>query len=169
MRHASLIHHLARHRGVFGHLLSSADPEEQRWRAAPEKWCLLETVCHLYDEEREDFHARLQHALETPDTPQPPTDPPGWMTSRKYMEQDYTPMLTKFLAERDRSVAWLQGLHAPKWSNAYQHPKVGALSAEFFLANWVAHDLHHIRQINAMRYAYLAATCGVRLDYAGTW
>jgi hypothetical protein len=37
------------------------------------------------------------------------------------------------------------------------------------LANRVAHDLHHIRQLNKLRYGYLAANSTVRLDHAGTW
>lgn len=28
---------------------------------APEKWCLLEIVFHLYDEEREEFRARVNY------------------------------------------------------------------------------------------------------------
>ena len=169
MDHARLIRQLARHRHLFEHLLSGATPEEVHHRAEPGKWCLLEAVCHLHDEEREDFRARVRHVLETPELPMPKIDPQAWITERKYMEQDHPTMLAKFLAERDRSVTWLEGLRAPKWTNAYLHPKVGPITAEFLLANWVAHDLHHIRQVNAMRYAYLKESCGVGLDYAGTW
>ncbi len=99
----------------------------------------------------------------------PKIDPQAWITERRYVEQDHGTVLSAFLAERSRSVAWLRGLIAPKWTNAYIHPTVGPITAEFLLANWVAHDLHHLRQVNAMRYAYLKATCGVGLDYAGQW
>lgn len=169
MDHAHLIHQIARHRRVFEHLLAEASTEEQRHRTAPGKWCLLEAVCHLYDEEREDFRARVKHVLDTPDAPMPTIDPQAWITERRYMEQDYVARTAMFLEERDRSIAWLTDLAAPKWANAYDHPKVGPISAEFLLANWVAHDIHHIRQVNAMRYAFLKHTCGVGLDYAGQW
>jgi hypothetical protein len=33
----------------------------------------------------------------------------------------------------------------------------------------VAHDQHHIRQLNNLRYAYLAANSTMPLDYAGPW
>jgi hypothetical protein len=33
----------------------------------------------------------------------------------------------------------------------------------------VAHDLHHLRQVINLRYAYLKANTTVPLDYAGTW
>ena len=169
MDHSHLVNELARHRNVFAYLFASASADEQRHRAAPDKWCLLEAVCHLYDEEREDFRARVKHVMETPDQAMPKIDPVMWVTGRRYMEQDYATVLADLLAERDKSVAWLKGLHAPDWKSFHQHPTLGPVSAEFLLANWVAHDIHHIRQVNAMRYAYLKETCGVGLDYAGKW
>lgn len=169
MDHAHLIEQLDRHRKVFEHLFNNAVPAEQLHRAAPDKWSLLEAVCHLFDEEREDFRARLKHVLETPEATMPKIDPQAWITARKYVEQNYEAMLNAFLSEREKSVAWLRSLGSPDWKRYYLHPKVGPITAEFLLANWVAHDLHHIRQVNAMRYAYLKDTCGVGLDYAGQW
>jgi hypothetical protein len=38
-------------------------PEAQaRWKPTPEAWSILEVVCHLGDEEREDFRPLLQRA-----------------------------------------------------------------------------------------------------------
>ncbi|MBK8497807.1 MAG: hypothetical protein IPL52_03065 [Flavobacteriales bacterium] len=84
-------------------------------------------------------------------------------------EQDFATMLEKFLHERDRSVKWLRGLIDAPWSNAYLHPTVGPVSCELLLTNWVAHDLHHIRQVNNLRYEYLRSHTDVPLDYAGKW
>ena len=78
-------------------------------------------------------------------------------------------MLQKFLAERDASVDWLWKLVDPPWGNVHDHPKLGPMSAEQFLVNWVAHDMHHIRQINNLRYGYLASVSSKPLDYAGPW
>lgn len=169
MEHVRVIDQLERHIGVFRGLLEGRTQSEQRWLETPEKWSLQIMVCHLYDEEREDFRARVKHVLETPDQPMPKIDPQAWITERRYMEQDYDQKLQAFLDERARSVEWLRSLNAPKWSNAYQHPKVGPVSAELLLANWLAHDQHHIRQINAQNHALLAINSGQPLDYAGTW
>jgi hypothetical protein len=88
---------------------------------------------------------------------------------RRYMEQDFTRTLRGFLEERQHSLEWLRGQdHAP-WTNAYIHPKVGPVSCDLLLTNWVAHDLHHIRQLIDLRYAYLQAHSTVPLDYAGNW
>lgn len=164
-----LIDQLARHRDVFRALFIGLAPEEITWKPTPEKWCALEIICHLYDEEREDFRARLSSTLEAPEQPWPKIDPPAWVSDRKYMEQDFSAMLENFLSERDNSLAWLRGLKDPAWSNAYVHPTVGPVSCDLLLTNWVAHDLHHIRQVNNLRYGYLASISTVPLDYAGKW
>lgn len=169
MERTLLFDQLARHGNVFRTLFTGLAPDEVRWKVAPEKWCALEIMCHMHDEEREDFRARLKHVLETPEAPMPKIDPVAWITERKYMEQDFNTVLKNFLSERDKSVAWLHALtHAP-WDNAYVHPTVGPVSCELLLTNWVAHDLHHIRQFNNLRYAYLRAHTMVPLDYAGKW
>lgn len=169
MERALLIAQLERHGGVLRALLGDLSPAEIRWKPAPEKWCPLEVVCHLHDEEREDFRARLRSTLEQPEAPWPTIDPAAWVAERKYMEQDFGSTLNGFLEERQRSLEWLRGQdHAP-WDNAYMHPKVGPVSCELLLTNWVAHDLHHIRQLIHLRHAYLEAHSTVPLDYAGNW
>jgi hypothetical protein len=164
-----LFDQLARHGEVFRALFTALSPVETHWKPAPEKWCPLEVICHLHDEEREDFRARLRSTLETPEAPWPKIDPAGWVTERKYMEQDLHAVLAKFLQERERSLSWLRGLADAPWDNYYLHPKVGPVSCELLLTNWVAHDLHHLRQVINLRYAYLKANTTVPLDYAGTW
>lgn len=89
MRHQFIRDQLAQHQALFQALLRDVPDELRHWKPAPDKWCLLEIVCHLYDEEREDFRARLRHVLETPDEPLPSIDPVGWVTQRDYLAQDY--------------------------------------------------------------------------------
>ena len=163
-----IVNELKRNRSVFQELLSGIPNKQYTWKPNPEKWCLLEVVCHLFDEEREDFRARIRRTLETPELAWDPIDPPGWVTSRKYMEQDYHRRLEEFLAERSASVQWLQSLVNPKWDNAFVHPKFGAHTAGMLLSNWLAHDYLHFRQITKLRYDYLSHISGVDLGYAGT-
>jgi hypothetical protein len=169
MDYVKIIGELSRNRQVFSDLLAEVAKEQVLWKSHPEKWCLLEIVCHLYDEEREDFRARLKHVLETPNNPLPSINPVGWVTERKYLQQDYQEKLKGFLEERKNSIAWLQSLSNPPWYNAYMHPKFGAMTAKMFLTNWVAHDYLHFRQITKLKYDYLAQISGETLDYAGAW
>ena len=164
-----IIEELSKNRKVFEFLLIDMKQEVAAWKPAPNQWSLLEVVCHLYDEEREDFRARVKHCLENPELPLPQIDPVNWVTSRKYIEQDFDEKLQAFLSEREASIKWLKSLENPKWENAHQHPKLGALSAGKFLSNWLAHDHIHIRQINRIKYQYLDKFTDESLDYAGDW
>jgi hypothetical protein len=169
MNHSEIIHKLSDNLAFFDDLLNINDHSEITWKETPERWSILEIVCHLYDEEREDFRARIKHVFETPELPLPPIDPAGWVTSRGYMQWNYQDTLGKFSEERKNSVRWLQSLNNPQWKNVHHHPKFGAMSAEMFLANWLAHDYLHFRQIIKIKFDYLKHTSGETLKYAGAW
>lgn len=154
---------------VFNRLLTGADKEFYLWKPAPGKWCLLEIVCHLYDEECRDFRARIEHVLQAPQEPFAPIDPQAWVTGHDYLGQQYGDMLQKFRDERTHSISWLDSLKKPKWDNVHQHPKLGAMSAYKLMCNWLAHDYLHIRQINALKYHYLKKISHENLTYAGNW
>ncbi|MCB0396724.1 MAG: DinB family protein [Flavobacteriales bacterium] len=160
---------LQHNREVFASLLAPVPDDEAHWRPEENKWCLLEIVCHLIDEEREDFRARVDHVLHRPGQAMPGIDPSAWVSERKYMERAFGEMREAFLKERDASVKWLCELINPVWDNAYQHPKLGSMTARLFLNNWVAHDMLHVRQIIRTRYKYLEKSGGTSLSYAGDW
>ncbi len=168
MEPRAIIESLYRNAATFKSLLADLPDDLVLFRYAPDKWNLLEIVCHLGDEEREDFGARLRHILEGRDGPMPSIDPTGWVASRKYGEQDYRERLDAFLGARERSVAWLRGLDNPGWQRTYLHPKFGEWTAGYLLANWLAHDYLHFRQITRNRYEFLRARAG-DVGYAGTW
>ncbi len=169
MNYSLTITTLESNAATFRALLSGVPSEIHLWKQNPEKWSLLEIACHLYDEEREDFRARVKHTLFSPNDPMPKIDPVAWVKERKYMEQEYEKKIAAFLDERTESVKWLRSLSNPNWKSFYQHPKVGPISAEFLLANWLAHDHLHIRQITATKYNFLKESSGLSLDYAGHW
>lgn len=169
MNPAFIINCLQQNKAVFKALLVNIEQETYLWKPAPDKWCLLEIICHLHDEEREDFRARVKHALETPDQPLLPIDPQGWVTKRQYMEQNYAEMVTNFLKERDSSIEWLNSLGTVEWNSTLFHPDLGAMSAWKFLNNWLAHDYLHIRQINRVKYQFLQSSSRENLSYAGKW
>lgn len=150
-------------------LVQGVSERQARWRPAPDSWSILEVVNHLLDEEREDFRVRLEVTLQRPGELWPPIDPQGWVTKRKYNEQDLEASLTEFLSEREASLAWLRGLSAPNWQETYESP-FGPISAGDLFASWVAHDLLHIRQLVELHWAYTTAALEpYRVDYAGAW
>ena len=169
MDHSYITENLFENLKTFRDLLTGVSKDEYLYKPLSEKWCLLEIVCHLYDEERYDFRARTKHVLDNNQSGLPPIDPVGWVISRNYMEQDYEETLGKFLDERKISVDWLKSLKNPEWTNEYKHEAFGMMSAEFFLTNWLAHDYLHFRQITALKFNYLKHISGIDPLYAGDW
>ena len=164
-----IIAELKRNKLVFKDLLENLNSDLIYWKQNEQKWCLLEIVCHLCDEESEDFRASVKRTLEEPGTELDKIDPAGWVVSRKYIEQNYSSKLNEFLTERDNSIKYLESLDKPEWNNFYQHPKFGKMSAELFFTNWLAHDYLHIKQIIRLKYDYLGKITNEKLNYAGDW
>ena len=52
MNHLQIADELNRNLEVFRGLFRGADQQVYLWRPSPEKWCMLEVLCHLLDEER---------------------------------------------------------------------------------------------------------------------
>lgn len=160
---------LDRHAQVIQGMAAGVPPEQARWKPMPESWSLLEVVCHLLDEEREDFRVRLKHILDQSPGLPPPIDPQGWVTARQYNQRDPGQSLAAFIQEREASLAWLRTLESPDWDVALEAP-FGRITAGDMLAAWVAHDLLHLRQLTELHYAYLQRTAQpYRVAYAGDW
>lgn len=151
-------------------MLQDMSESQLRWRPNPESWSALEVLCHLYDEEREDFRVRVDYTLHRPGEPLPPIDPPGWVTARDYQSRDVSEVVEAWLVERRTSIEWLRGLATPDWSRHCSDPHLGELRAGDFLAAWAGHDLLHLRQISEIQWAYQAdQSLPYFPDYAGDW
>lgn len=150
-------------------LLAGLSQEEAQVKPGPDSWSMLEVVCHLYDEEREDFREHLDFILHRQDEEWHRIDPLGWVTERKYNEQDFQDMLEKFLAERARSLEWLRGLSNADWETTYTS-QFGSMKAGDMFACWVAHDNLHIRQLIELRRMRIESMCRpYDIEYAGDW
>ena len=40
-------------------LTTNVDDEQARWKPSPDRWSVLEVICHLHDEERYDFRSHF--------------------------------------------------------------------------------------------------------------
>ncbi len=150
-------------------LAASISDEQARWKPDAESWSILEVVNHLYDEEQYDFRVRLDIILHRPDEPWPPIDPQGWVTEREYNAQDLAASLANFLAEREKSIAWLRSLGEPNM-DAFVESPFGSMTAGEMFAAWVAHDLLHMRQLVELHYAYTQKQLQpYNPRYAGEW
>lgn len=155
--------------GMIRALLAGIKPDEARVKPNAESWSVLETVCHLYDEEREDFRPRLELILHHAERDWAPIDPSKWVTSRKYNEQSFGDVKEKFFTERSRSLDWLKGLENANWETRRATP-AGSMSAGDMFVSWVAHDNLAIRQLVELRRFRLEALAQpYSPDYAGPW
>ncbi len=151
-------------------LLDGVSRDDLRWRPDPNSWSILEIVCHLADEEAEDFRPRLESTLRDPAAPWPPLDLDDVAHKRGYIDRDLAEALSLLESKRAENLRWLGGVIAgsPDWSRAYRHPKIGTISAADLLSSWAAHDALHLRQI-AKRLFQLAQRDGASTEYAGEW
>lgn len=150
-------------------LLSGITQEEAQIKPNPGSWSILEVVCHLYDEEREDFREHVDFILHRQNEEWHQIDPQAWVTERKYNEQDFAEMQEKFFAERQRSLEWLMEMSNANWETIYTS-QYGSTSAGELFASWVAHDNLHVRQLVELRRVRIEhMTKPYNLGYAGDW
>lgn len=161
---------MERFAAVLPTLIRGLSDHDLRWRPDEESWSILEILCHLADEETEDFRTRLRMTLESPDRDWPKIDPESVAKSRSYNQQPPAATLERFLAARYESIAWLRGLENPDWEQSHPHPRIGPVPAGDLLLSWASHDDLHLRQI-AKRLYQLAQRDGAPFNsqYAGAW
>lgn len=169
MEFEALYQELASGRDIIRGLLSGVTQAEAQVKPDAESWSILEVVCHLYDEEREDFREHLDLILNRPNAEWTLIDPQGWVSARRYNERNLYEMLDTFLAERDQSLGWLRGMATADWDTVYAN-QYGRMTAGDMLGSWVAHDNLHARQLVELRRARLVTlTAPYEVGYAGDW
>lgn len=150
-------------------LLAGITQEESQVRPSPEAWSILEVTCHLRDEEQADFRARLENILNRPDEAFMVIDPQGWVTERKYNQQNFEETREILFAERAKSLDWLRSLAGVDWDITHTD-EYGSVTAGEMFAAWVAHDNLHIRQLVELRRARIEKiTKPYPIEYAGDW
>ena len=150
-------------------LLAGISQEEAQVKPDANAWSVLEVICHLYDEEREDFREHLDFILHRQDEEYHVIDPQGWIKERHYNQRDFAEMQEKFFAERSQSLAWLKSLSNSDWETTYTS-EYGSVSAGEMFACWVAHDNLHIRQLVELRRLRIEKiTQPYPIEYAGDW
>ena len=157
---------LARFPAILASLLAGLDAG---WRArpAPDEWAPVEIVCHLRDEEEEDFAARVRVSAEG-GTAFAPIDPEGWAVARRYLDADGATALAEFSRRRAASVTWLGTLPAERLAHRVAHRRTGGLSGFDVLAAWVAHDRLHLAQLAAtLARNWATRWTPLRVEYAG--
>ena len=146
-----------------------ADLDESLWGARPaaKEWSPVEIVCHLRDEEVEDFGARVRAILDGAEG-FARIDPERWAVERRYHEAEPRAALAAFVERRAASLTFLAGVEPPRLSRGIEHPRLGRMSGLDLLAAWVTHDRLHLAQLAAtLARTGTARWAPLRTEYAG--
>ena len=158
---------LGRFPALLDGIVAALSPAQWRARPAPEEWAPVEIVCHLRDEEAEDFGARVRVVLEG-GTRFASIDPEGWARDRRYLEADPAEALAAFRAHRAASLAVLAGASPERLTAAGESPAGLRLTGLDVLAAWVAHDGLHLRQLaGTLTREWADRWAPLQADYAG--
>ena len=150
-------------------LTNGIGQEQDQVKPGRGSWSILEVICHLYDEEREDFREHLDFILHRQDEKWKNIAPQAWVKLRKYNQQDFKKMKVKFFDERKKSLTWLKTLKNADWNKTYI-TKWGKFTAAQMFASWVAHDNLLIRQLTELRRARIEnISKPLSIKYAGDW
>ena len=169
MEFQTLYEELANSTEILRALINGIGQEQAQVKPDASAWSILEVLCHLHDTEREDFREHLDFILHRQNEEYHAIDPQGWITERKYNEQNLDEMQAKFFAERKQSLEWLKTLNDVDWSTTYTS-EYGSVSAGEMFSCWVAHDNLHIRQLVELRRKHIEnITSPDDLQYAGEW
>jgi len=150
-------------------LLAGISQEEAQVKPNQDSWSILEVICHLYDEEREDFREHLDFILHRQNEEWHTIDPQLWVTERKYNEKNLAEMQGMFFDERKKSLEWLKTISTANMETQYTS-EFGSMKAGEMFASWVAHDNLHIRQLVELRRNLIERmTQPYDIGYAGDW
>jgi DinB superfamily len=152
---------------VLDRLLGGLDAESARARPAPAEWSPVEIVCHLRDEETEDFGARLRVILTGADS-FVPIEPERWADERRYREASLPEALGAFRTRRAESLDLLRSITPEALDGSRAHGRLGRLSGLDLVAAWVAHDRIHLAQLAAtLARLWALRWAPLRAEYAG--
>jgi hypothetical protein len=158
---------LARFPTLLDGLVADLSPARWRARPAPDEWAPVEILCHLRDEEAEDFGARVRVILEG-GARFTAIDPEGWATARRYHDADPAIALAAFRALRAANLALLAGAAPERLAVSGESPSGLRLSGLDLLVAWVTHDGLHLRQLaGTLAREWADRWAPLRADYAG--
>ena len=158
---------LARFPALLDSVVSELAPEGWRARPAPTEWAPVEIVCHLRDEEAEDFGARVRVILDGGGA-FTPIDPERWAVARRYRDANPDEALAAFRDLRAANLAMLADVAPPRLTATGESPSGLRLSGVDLLVAWVAHDGLHLRQlVGTLTRRWADRWAPLRADYAG--
>ena len=119
----------------------------------PGKWTVAQLMLHLAQTELA-FGMRFRLALTTPSYVVQPFDQDAWMAREP--ETDGAEALHLWLALRQVNLALFRSFSAEERALEFHHPELGDLTIWGYVETLAGHDLHHLKQVQAVAAGKLA-------------
>jgi hypothetical protein len=114
---------------------------------APGKWSARQILTHLAQSELA-LGTRARFALTTPNYAAQPFDQDSWMARESTLAGPAA--LDAFLALAAMNTALFASLSPADRATTLSHPEYGALSVDWIVHQMAGHQLHHLRQLEAI-------------------
>ena len=118
-------------------------------RPEPGKWSVAEILAHLADGEIV-IGWRMRSILGAPGTPIAAFDQDKWAEAGNYAKRDPQLSLRVFQTLREANLRLLKSLKPEQWQQSGIHSERGEESIERIVQMEAAHDINHLRQIEAI-------------------
>lgn len=135
--------------------LTALPPQALAWHPAPGEWCAKDVLGHLIEAEKRGFAGRIRIMLAERAPRLQPWDPDEVAAARRDCVRDAGELLGELAQLRADSMRLVEGLGDADLARGAEHPKVGHLTVDDILNEWVHHDRNHVRQILANVQAYV--------------
>jgi len=119
------------------------------FRPADSEWSILEVLGHLIEAEQRGFAGRIRLILQQEGRTLEGWDPDQVARDRRDWEQDPGVLLGEFIRRREVSLQLVERLRPSDLAKGAVHPKVGPLTINEIMHEWVHHDRNHLAQMAA--------------------
>ena len=137
-------------------LLAGRSREELSRRPAPDRWSVAEIVTHLGDAEVAGAW-RFRLVLGENGVPLQAYDQNVWAEAFRYSEADPAEALDMFEALRASTVSLLRRVDRSRFEHYGMHAERGRETVPHLMRLYAGHDLNHLRQIEQLLGAPVAA------------
>ena len=124
------------------------------WHPAPGEWCVNEILGHLIEADRRGVGGRIRVMLTGSTGPLIGWDQNEVARQRGDCQRQASSLLAELAALHREGATLAESLQADDLARGGEHPKVGYLSVNDVLQEWVHHDRNHVKQILANVQAY---------------
>jgi DinB superfamily len=121
----------------------------------PGKWCIKEVIGHLIEEDRRDFVGRARLMLKENEPDLPMNDQDEVARTRHDCNKNAGVLLAEFESTRSQSTELIGGLAPGDLERGGIHPRIGRITVQNLLQEWLYHDLNHMKQIGSNCQAFL--------------